>query len=455
MKKVYLLALIACPYILNAQHREALGGGSYKPAASECISPAERERIIAELNANVAYLEEKGKLNASNAKSTAVLFDWPLKQASGFNYYSIYGISNFVDLNPATGQLLDFNCGSRTYDLSGGYNHGGIDIFLWPFSINMMQAEQAEVVAAAAGTITYKHDGEFDLNCAMGSSTANMIIIQHSDGNRSWYLHMKKFSLTSKGVGDNVVAGEYLGTVGSSGSSTGPHLHFEVQNSSNQVVDPFNGPCNSSPSLWNNQIPYSDPQINTLMTHHTDPGLANCPLPDTINARDTFLPGSSIYFAAYYHDQEVGLVSNYSILRPDNTVFNTWTHNGGPYFYSASYWYWQYTIPASQPLGEWKFRATYDGTTYEHKFYILDPVTVASAGVSKAIVYPNPASNTLHLSNVKAGRVEIADVLGKTVFTQDKFSGDQIDISALQTGMYYLKIISGSELSTQKIVVQK
>ncbi len=51
-------------------------------------------------------------------------FIWPVQQASGFDYNSIWAISNHVDHNLSTPNLLsDYNCGTRTYDLSSGYNH--------------------------------------------------------------------------------------------------------------------------------------------------------------------------------------------------------------------------------------------------------------------------------------------------------------------------------------------
>lgn len=87
-------------------------------------------------------------------------------------------------------------------------------------------------VAAAPGVITYKDDGHPDRSCAFSSDSPNMVVVTHADGSYAWYLHFKNGSLTPKGVGEPVAQGEYLGTVGSSGSSTGPHLHFEVYDSS-------------------------------------------------------------------------------------------------------------------------------------------------------------------------------------------------------------------------------
>ena len=90
-----------------------------------------------------------------------------------------------------------------------------------------MDNNQVEVIAAAAGTIVDKADGNFDKNCGSNNLMANYLVIQHTDGSRVLYFHMKKNSLTTKAIGQPVALGEYLGVVGSSGNSSGPHLHFE------------------------------------------------------------------------------------------------------------------------------------------------------------------------------------------------------------------------------------
>ncbi|MBK8923793.1 MAG: peptidoglycan DD-metalloendopeptidase family protein [Saprospirales bacterium] len=137
--------------------------------------------------------------------------------------------------------MTDYNCGARTYD-----GHQGTDIGIAPFSFYKMDHNQVEVVAAAAGVLLDKADGNFDRNCAVNSLPANYAVVQHPDGSRAFYWHLKKNSVTTKAIGQPVAAGEYLGVVGSSGSSSGPHLHFEVRSGSTTStrVDPFAGACN-------------------------------------------------------------------------------------------------------------------------------------------------------------------------------------------------------------------
>ncbi len=220
MKYFLLLVVSLCSgFALSAQPTTRLphGGGEYVLTPGSCITPDQVVEINKTLIANRKQLTDAGILPPpGNALKTAVTtFGWPLKQATGFSYYNLYGISNYVDHDLTyPNHIKDWNCGTRTYDQTGGYNHGGMDIFLWPFSQNMMADQQAQIVAAAPGTILAKYDGNFDKNCAVGSvgSTQwNAVYVQHADGTVAWYGHMKSGSLTTKVVGQTVVQGEYLG----------------------------------------------------------------------------------------------------------------------------------------------------------------------------------------------------------------------------------------------------
>ena len=56
--------------------------------------------------------------------------------------------------------------------------------------------------------------------------------LEHADGSRTIYCHMQNGSLRV-GVGDRVTCGQPIGRSASSGNSTGPHLHFSLQVTSN------------------------------------------------------------------------------------------------------------------------------------------------------------------------------------------------------------------------------
>jgi hypothetical protein len=105
-------------------------------------------------------------------------------------------------------------------------DHVGSDKHAWDFA----NGGAFNVVAARAGTVTHL---KINSNSGCGSSAcvndANFIVIDHGDGTQSTYLHLAGFTLGA-GVtcGASVQRGQRLATAGSTGWSTGTHLHYEV-----------------------------------------------------------------------------------------------------------------------------------------------------------------------------------------------------------------------------------
>ena len=76
---------------------------------------------------------------------------------------------------------------------------------------------------------------------AMNGNYGNMIIIDHEDGFSSRYAQMETVNAKA---GEQVSSGQVIGTVGSSGMSTAPHLHFEIMKDGKNVnpedyLEPF------------------------------------------------------------------------------------------------------------------------------------------------------------------------------------------------------------------------
>lgn len=76
------------------------------------------------------------------------------------------------------------------------------------------------------------------MNMSKESGFGHSVTIQHDDGYQSVYAHMLETPLVNKG--DTVSAGDPLGKVGSTGASTGNHLHFQVQSGNGKAIDPLN-----------------------------------------------------------------------------------------------------------------------------------------------------------------------------------------------------------------------
>lgn len=345
------------------------GGGEFVFHDVVHLTDSQREEIWAAIRENIRKLGEEGRLPATTLAHP--LLAWPLRASPALTDPGYHGTGNFVDQNLSfPDQILDYSCGNRTYDLATGYNHQGIDFFTWPFAFRKMDYDEVEIVAAAPGVIIYKAGANYDRMCAFGGNW-NAVYVRHFDGSIAWYGHMKRNSLTTKIVGAQVAQGEFLGIVGSSGNSYGPHLHFEVYDSSGAVNEPYQGPCNSMnpDSWWQAQRPYWDSALNHIGTGFAPPDFGVCPSQESPNESDSFSFGDAVYFTSYYRDQASGQVSQYAIYDPNGQLYSSWSHSisGSPY--PASYWYWYFnSFAPNGPAGAWRFDVTYLGQTHSRSF---------------------------------------------------------------------------------------
>lgn len=365
------VALLACVPAARAQ--VGAGGGQYlsPPNANAPLTDAQRAEVWAGIEQNREILLERGLLPSlqERAAASAPLLSWPLEAVDGFPDYGYHGVSGFMDHDSGFPNfLLDYACGRRTYDTVSGYNHKGVDFFLWPLPWAKMDAGVVQIVSAAEGVIVGKRDGEFDRSCSPNSNPWNAVYVEHADGSVAWYGHMKKNSVTEKTVGSPVDRGEVLGLVGSSGNSTGPHLHFELYDSGRNLVDPYSGDCNVITSWWVTQRNYYDSTINKLATGSTAPTAFHCEGADEPTHTTRFTAGDVVYFTAYYRDQRGNQSSTYTVYRSDGSVFATWDHSSVASHYNASYWYWRYALPIDAQEGTWRFEVSYQGNAYHHSF---------------------------------------------------------------------------------------
>lgn len=83
------------------------------------------------------------------------------------------------------------------------------------------------VRSVSAGTVTFAGEQ---------SGYGNLVEVQHEDGSFTRYAHLDEIHAA---VGDEVTRAQRVGTLGNSGRSTGPHLHFEVRTPAGTPVDPL------------------------------------------------------------------------------------------------------------------------------------------------------------------------------------------------------------------------
>ena len=372
-------ALLTAPVTAEPPVRPPDGGRgifeiSHPPISTQQRAEAERQIRQSQQNASLSG----GKAGRSNSLQNGLRLGWPLQAKSEFSHPGFHATSSFVDLDPAfPAAVLDYQCGERSYDRQDGYNHSGTDLFLWPFAWSLMDSSQIEVVAATPGTLSCKLDGSFDRECtANGLNTeSNMVCVTHDDGSRALYAHLQNGSTTPLPLGSAVEAGDYLGRVGSSGLSTGPHLHFELQDPYGNPVDPFAGPCRTGISQWDDQPAYYDSAVNMLTTHDAPPDFKaeQCNEPEEPHFADFFAPGENLYTAVFLRDQLSTTKLTLLLRQPDGSVWREWSAStsDAPH-YAASYRYWRWTLPTEDqaPQGHWTLEASLEGRTTTHSFSV-------------------------------------------------------------------------------------
>lgn len=103
----------------------------------------------------------------------------------------------------------------------GGQGHKGIDLTLW-----RGYSALSAIGAAWDGTVTDVRDGVEGFDTVR--SAGNRVTIDHGDGVVTKYYHLANGSIPVQ-VGDSVTAGQVIGQMGSTGYSTGAHLHFQLE----------------------------------------------------------------------------------------------------------------------------------------------------------------------------------------------------------------------------------
>jgi len=296
----------------------------------------------------------------SGAASSVYGYVWPVERRLGDGLLLL----NYVD-DDITSGARDYETAPHTYD-----GHAGTDITLFDF--RAMDRGTA-VVAGRGGQVVSIVDGNFDRNTSMGGAQANQVVIQDELGLHAMYGHLRKGSITVK-PGETVATGDVIGLIGSSGSSTVPHLHIEFRDPLSTMIDPWSGPLNSRISLWTAQEPY----VGFNPFHVSDMGmftqtsaggsLSSIPL----TSFEERLSQPAVYGAAepavavwFLYQGQAGNPYRVEILRPDGSLFASADGSLAQkqqYAFQYYWWSWGTSRVPSSAYGLWTARVLSNGS---------------------------------------------------------------------------------------------
>lgn len=220
-------ALAALKQQLETEQKE-LEAAKAEQEAAKAVQVAAQDELEArqsEVDSLISEISaQEDKLEAAEAalKREANAMDAKIKELERQYANQIANVpseSGYLWPLPASWNTLSSLYGSRKHPITGRpNNHTGIDI------------------PASAGTNIYAAKSGVVTTSTYNRSYGNYVVVSHSDGSSTLYAHMKKRNAT---VGQTVKQGAVIGYVGTTGSSTGNHLHFEVRINGNRT-DPVN-----------------------------------------------------------------------------------------------------------------------------------------------------------------------------------------------------------------------
>jgi murein DD-endopeptidase MepM/ murein hydrolase activator NlpD len=336
---------------------------------------------------------------ASAAPSNAIFKFFP---QAGTLWQDLF-IGNYVDVDPTAG-VLDFECNARAYN-----GHNGHDVSINSFQY---QAIGVPVFAVQDGTVTLATDGNPDQNTQALGQPDNTVRIDHGGGLETRYHHMKNGSIAVS-VGQQVVAGQQIGSTASAGNSTYPHLHFGTYQDG-VLFEPSSGACRPGPSNWVSQVPtFTEPRMLDF-TFGTSAFTGDRAFPfDNVVRQGSFVNTGvvqTVHLRLRIMNWPATPAVNWVFRRPDGTTAVNYNGStaGGPY--NSAHWGYNFNVNFNQN-GTWLVELSLNGT-----LRAVMPLTVGPAIVNRA---PLPASVTLDPVNPGPDDVTFCRVTPWAVHRQD------------------------------------
>lgn len=283
-------------------------------------------------------------------------------------------------VQPVSGAFAAVSDGGKFGNDRGTHKHGGVDL---------PRPAGTPISATAGGVVT---------RAEFSDTYGNVVYIKHDNGMETRYAHMQGFANGIK-KGTRVNRGQILGGVGSTGRSSGPHLHYEVRDAKGNAIDPTKRHTVTRTTA-------SGPGLSDLLlAMRNDPRLRGHP--ERLAAAEQQV--RSVY-AAKQADQAVAQES------ARDAAFTALLQNGGDY--SA--------LPAS-------VRASLDGSD-------LPGVLSFAGSVQEARRAPEPESGSnlwaLTKADIASGKVSnVSDLLKMRPYLSDSDYKDLVgDVTAVKKG---------------------
>ncbi|WP_018887639.1 murein hydrolase activator EnvC family protein [Paenibacillus massiliensis] len=207
---------------LDAKEQEKqrlIAGYDDQIIAAGDISDEANEMLVQLASKRSTLIQQQNKLKAEQAARAAAARKAAAKRSASTAPASFSGGSGIMGM-PIGSYRMSSGYGPRTHPITGvrGKMHTGIDM------------------AAPQGSAIYAAEDGVVILAEWWSGYGNTVIIDHGDGLWTLYGHIRSGGIKVSN-GQTVKRGQKIAEVGSTGNSTGPHLHFEVREN-NVPVNP-------------------------------------------------------------------------------------------------------------------------------------------------------------------------------------------------------------------------
>ena len=181
-----------------------------------------------QVSAQKEFVDEKNKYE-TQMKELKALEKEQQKKYDDLNVYKVDLQKQidalFIDINKGGSTDPDISKGESFLTPAGGYISSYYGPRVNPVTkvngfhtgVDFAASNQSNILASKSGTVVF---------AGVQSGYGNIVIIDHGGGIQTFYAHCSSFKVAT---GDAVNRGDVIAYVGSTGNSTGPHLHFEVR----------------------------------------------------------------------------------------------------------------------------------------------------------------------------------------------------------------------------------